>query len=107
MDSPLTYTVVLTARDAAGATSEARVSVTVTPWNQQASVSKVKNVSTVSLTWNAAATSVSTVDVAQNGVLARVSNTGSFSHTPSKGSFTYRVCPTGDARCSNQVTVKV
>ena len=103
-----TYPVVLTARDAAGATSEARMNVTVTPWNLRASVSKVRNVSTVSLTWNAAATSVSTVDVVLNGVvLTNVSNTGSFSHAASKGSLIYRVCPAGDARCSNQVSVKV
>ena len=103
-----TYTVVLTARDAAGATSEARVGVTVTPWNLRASTSKVRNVVNVSLTWNTAATSASTVDVVRNGVLlASVSNTGSFSHPGSKGTATYRVCPTGDARCSNQVSVKV
>ena len=103
-----TYTVVLTARDTAGATSEARVNVTVTPWNLRASTSKVRTVTTVSLTWSAAATSSPTVDVFRSGVLlARVSNTGSFSHTASKGSYTYRVCPTGDTRCSNQVSVKV
>ena len=103
-----TYTVTLTARDAAGAISVARANITVTPWNLVASVSKVRNVTTVSLTWNAAATSAATVDVQLNGaLLARVSNTGSFSHAAPKGTLTYRVCPTGDARCSNQVTAKV
>jgi hypothetical protein len=103
-----TYPVVLTARDASGATSTRMMNVTVTPWNLQASLSKVRNVTTASLTWNAAATSASTVDVSLNGaLLARVANNGSFSHTAAKGTATYRVCPTGDARCSNQVTVKV
>ena len=103
-----TYAVVLTARDAAGAAVAATSNVTVTPWNLQASTRKDRNVTTVSLAWNAAATSASSVDVIRNGaLLLRVSNTGSFSHTASKGTWTYRVCPTGDSRCSNQVSVKV
>jgi alpha-tubulin suppressor-like RCC1 family protein len=103
-----TYTVLLTARDAAGATSTSTLNVTVTPWNLRASVSKDRNVSTVSLTWNAAATSASTIDVSLNGAfVVRVPNSGSFARTAAKGTWTYQVCPTGDARCSNQVTVKI
>jgi hypothetical protein len=65
-------------------------------------------VNTVTLTWNVAATSVATIDVQMNGAfLARTPNTGSFSTPGTKGTVTYRVCPTGDTRCSNQVTVKI
>jgi alpha-tubulin suppressor-like RCC1 family protein len=103
-----TYVTTLTTRNSAGTTSRATASIIVTPWNLLASVNKVRNVNTVSLTWNAGATSSATVDVQLNGVLlTRVSNTGSFSQTASKGTFTYRVCPTCDSRCSSQVTVKI
>lgn len=103
-----TYSIGLFDRSAALAQSSAVMNVTVTPWNLVASIGKVRNVSTLTLTWNAAATGVATVDVQANGAfLARTANGGSFSTTASKGTFTYRVCPTGDTRCSNQVVVKV
>jgi alpha-tubulin suppressor-like RCC1 family protein len=95
-------------RSAALAQSSATTNVTLTPWNLSASVSKARNVNTVTLTWNVAATSVATIDVQMNGAfLARTPNTGSFSTPGTKGTVTYRVCPTGDTRCSNQVTVKI
>ena len=103
-----TYLVGLFARSTALAQSSAAINVTVTPWNLTASVAKVRNVNTVTLKWNAAATSAPTVDVQMNGAfLARSSNSGSFSTPATKGTVTYRVCPTGDTRCSNQVAVKV
>jgi PKD domain-containing protein/Regulator of Chromosome Condensation (RCC1) repeat protein len=103
-----TYGVALFDRSAALAQSSAVVNVTVTPWNLTASISKVRNVNTVTLTWGAGATASATVDVQANGaLLARVSNSGSYSTAAAKGTVTYRVCPTGDTRCSNQVAVKV
>jgi alpha-tubulin suppressor-like RCC1 family protein len=102
-----TYLVGLFDRSTVLAQSSATMNITLTPWNLLATVTKIRNVNTVTLTWNAAATSLSTIDVQMNGgFLARTSNTGSFSVTAMKGTVAYRVCPTGDARCSNQVTVK-
>ena len=102
------YTVVLTATDAAGASAQATMQIAVTAWNLRASVSKVRNVTSVNLTWNRSATSALVVDVLRNGArIATTSNTGAFSHTAIKGTATYVVCPAGDARCSNAVSVKV
>jgi alpha-tubulin suppressor-like RCC1 family protein len=102
-----TYTVELTASDAFGASVRTSAQVTVAAWNLRASVAKVKNMTTVSLTWDRSATTAASVDVFRNGArVATTPNTGSFSQTLTKGTWSYVVCPTGDARCSNGVTVK-
>jgi hypothetical protein len=103
-----TYLVALTLVDATGTSVASQRSVTLTPWGLVATVTKARNVTTVRLTWNATATSSPTVDVVRGGTQrTTVANTGSFSQAVSKGTFTFVVCPTGDARCSNSVTVKV
>jgi alpha-tubulin suppressor-like RCC1 family protein len=103
-----TFTVTLTASDTAGGVSTAQTALTVAPWNLRGSLSKVRNSTIVTLTWTAAATTSSSVAIYRDGTLFAMSgNTGSFSHTGSKGTWTYRVCPAGDLRCSNQVTLKV
>jgi hypothetical protein len=105
--APGTYTVELTAIDAYGAAVRASRQVSVVAWDLRASTSKVKNVTTASLTWDRSATTAASVDVFRNGArVATTPNTGSFSQAIAKGTWTYAVCPTGDARCSNGVTVK-
>ena len=101
------YAVSLTAADGGGVTSTATRSVTVTPWNLRASVSKVRGSNVASLTWNAAATASASIDVLRNGVrVAATTNGGSYSETLSKkGTFSYVVCPTGSSVCSNVATV--
>jgi serine protease len=68
---------------------------------------KVKGFNTVDLTWTGATTT--SVDVYRNGgLLATVSNTGSYTDhtgTKSKATFTYQVCEAGTSTCSNSVTV--
>ena len=102
-----TYIVDLAARDAFGATVHVSQPVAVAAWNLRASLSKVKNVTTASLTWNRSATAAASVDVFRNGArVATASNTGAFSQTVPRGSWSYVVCPAGDARCSNAAPVK-
>ena len=103
-----TYIVELAARDAFGATVHVSQPVTVAAWNLRASLSKVKNVTTASLTWDRSATASASVDVFRNGTrVATAPNTGAFSQTVTRGSWSYVVCPVGDGRCSNATTVKV
>jgi len=103
-----TFTVILTVTDDSGETGIASASVTVTPWNLTATGKKVKGTNYAYLIWNASATSAALVDVYRNGSWwARTDNDGSWSESlgKSRGSFTYRVCPAGDTRCSNEARV--
>jgi hypothetical protein len=92
--------------DNAGATTSTTRTVTVVPWNLTVAVSKVKGVNTASLAWNAAATSAAQVNIYRDGALIKTTaNTGTATDATSKGKgpFTYKVCPVGDTRCSNEV----
>ena len=101
------YSAVLTVTDDGGAIATVSKSVTVTPWNLTVSGTKVKSINYAYLVWNAAATAQS-IDVYRNGSLVKTtSNTGTYTDSPPKGRgpYTYKVCPTGDTRCSNGATV--
>jgi len=103
-----TFTVALTVTDDSGETGIASASVTVTPWNLTVTGKKVKGTNYAYLVWNASATPAALVDVYRNGSWwARTDNDGSWSESlgKSRGSFTYRVCPAGDTRCSNEARV--
>jgi alpha-tubulin suppressor-like RCC1 family protein len=104
-----TYTISLTVSDGAGVTNTAARTVTITPWNLKAAVSKVRGSNVATLTWNAAATMSSSIDVLRNGVrVATTSNGGSYSEALTKRStYAYVVCPTGSNRCSNTATISV
>ncbi len=110
-----TKSVTLTVTDDSGGTGTVSQAVNVTLWNLTVSGKKAKGVNSAYLTWNAAATSASGVDVYRNGsaVVGRnAPNTGSFvdSYLKSGGTDTYKVCPTGSpsdsARCSNLATIR-
>jgi len=104
-----TFSVTMTAADGAGATSSVTRSVTLTPWNLKATLSKLRGSNVATLTWNTPATVSTSIDVLRNGVrVATTSNGGSYSETLSKkGTYAYIVCPSGSTRCSNTATVTV
>jgi subtilisin family serine protease len=108
-----TYTVRLTVTDNAGATGTIASSVTVsapapspTPSGISLSVSigKSRGNYNTTLRWSGATTS--TVDIYRNNVKIRtMSNTGSYTETLPRGSYTYRVCDAGSTNCSPDRTV--
>jgi PKD repeat protein len=107
-----TYTVRLTVTDNAGTTGTATSAVTVTapaapPTTPPAttaislsvSVAKSRGSYNTTLRWSGATTS--TVDIYRNNAKIRtVSNSGSYTETLPRGTYTYRVCNAGSTTCS-------
>jgi PKD repeat protein len=97
------YTVTLTVTDNSAATATTTRPVTLIALTARGS--KVKNAQTVDLSWSGSGASV---DVYRNGgQVATVAGTG-YTDTIGKtgpGNYTYRVCQTTTAICSNQATV--
>jgi glucose/arabinose dehydrogenase len=104
-----THVLTAAVTDSGGLTGSATRTVTVTATpaiSLTARGYKVKGVNTVDLTWTNA--SSSTVQVYRNGVSRTVSNSGSLTDnigTKGSGTYVYKVCETGTAKCSNEVTV--
>jgi serine protease len=103
-----TRTVTLTVTDNGGATGSQSQSVTVTASSSgitlNVSTSKVRGITTASLSWSGA---TSSVDVFRDGSLLKtVSGTSTTDNLGrGSGSVTYRVCNAGSTTCSNEVPV--